>query len=899
MSWAKQLRKQQQTSQLGSNPHKPTSLPTVSPQPILETVTQTAAVQSPVVQQQVQQHVQSTFTSNSSPPPSSTLPSSLPSPNQSPLLSRVNSIPSSNATPITTATASTPIKEAFVPPTTTTTNVQSPILFKQDSINVLKQPTTLSTPSSHTSTTTTTTTTTKSTTPPNSSPTYKPLSTNSYPSRTPYIPTKVQEKKLTGDMFSGVDFSTIKIVEELTMKTINDQVGAEGIRFEPAPFNSLFLNAQIQLSQLEKNVDAKLDRLVDECNSYGMEYKNHLQELLITYQETFQHFSKLEKGVNTIGAGAIHFGDELDSVTQQKIKAQSALSLINYLLELNNPESDQRSDIFTNSERIHELANLVKKLSSVSEDLKEISILNKGKSETESLSNTLENDLINQFERAQERGDLEKMRQCASTLHNFNGGMRCRSRYIQKLKMFFDIESLRRDEHVARDVAKRSIRGNNIQDERFKKFYAEILKDVAHEQHIIQTVFVNQTSAMGMLITRIFEQRVRSFIETVLGMENDNVLFLTTLFYAFQSTKTLLVDPLAQYGISGVDFGNLISSIFCSYQDGYISRELSALQGKLNELLNEERENVKMLIKNNEFDEGGLNPEFTQSFIQQTENALTRCLLLSPELQVADNIKSIFFFLLHGLCTDYIEATLDRVMKLSLPTSDKCFPSLSQLFKVVLSVNQVVGQLQSLYQLYVLPPIQANIIIQSKCSEQLYYHISRMEDKINYALEQSLLTMVAIVDKVLLDQKRNDYMSDDYDASITTTCKNVVSTIQQLFDLSNLCLQGKNFSIFIEEFGLKLNVILLNHYKKFKISQGSFKLMSDLSKYREIFKQFRSHKVDESFDVLFELSKLHMVNAENFKSVIEGGPLSRMSKADIQIYIKQRSDFKSIWLDML
>jgi len=703
-------------------------------------------------------------------------------------------------------------------------------------------------------------------------------------------------------MFKGEDFSPVSFVEDLTRKIVNDQMGSDGLHFDPNPFNSLFLNTQLQLSQLESNIDRKLDDLADECTDFSVDYKSKLQDLLGSYQECFQQFKKLEKGVSTIGTKAVHFGDELDSVHQQKNKAQSALSLINYLLELNNPTTQQRSDIFTNSDRIHELAQLVKKLSSVSEDIKEISGFGQGKLETENLSNTLENDLLNQFERAAERNDFEKMKQCATTLYNFNGGERCRGRYVQKVKMFFDIDSIRKDEHLAFNTSKRMIRGNNIIDTRFEIFYTEILKDIAKEQNVIQNVFINQTSAMAMLIVRVFEQRVRMFIENVLSLEqNNNLMYLQTVHYSFTNTKRLLVDPLSSYGIVGVDLNQLLNSIFCTYQEGYISKEMHSLSDLFIQSLNEEIERLQHLDKSMEYEEDGLNHEITQTFIQQTENSLTRSYTLSPDGLVAENIKTIFFAMLRSLFVDYIEFVLDKYIKL-LPANDsRCLASLSQFFRVILGINQIVGQIQTMFQLFVLPPIQTNINIQSQCSDQLYFHISTLETKICIGLENSLTTMTALIEKTLLDQKRTDYQVEEYDNSVTPTCSASIKLIHSLYDTIKNCLQGKNFNILVEELGLKSQLIFLNHFKKFKIGQGvgTLKLVRDLTEYRNFFKMFKSHKVDDAFELLFEISKLHLVNPDNFKAVIEGGALSRMPKPDLFTFIKQRSDFKSLWLDTL
>ncbi|EGC38338.1 hypothetical protein DICPUDRAFT_28786 [Dictyostelium purpureum] len=494
------------------------------------------------------------------------------------------------------------------------------------------------------------------------------------------------------------------------------------------------------------------------------------------------------------------------------------------------------------------------------------------------------------------------MKQCASTLYNFNGGETCRSRYVQKIKMFFDIDILRKDETLANNTSKRQIRGNNIIDSRFEIFFSDILRDIQHEQNVIQSVFVNQTSAMAMLIVRVFEQRVRGFIENVLNIEANNTsMYLQTTQYAYNSTKKLLVEPLSHLGISGVDLNQLLNSVFYTYQEGYIQRERGHLANLFDATFSEECDRLTGLEKAFEYEEDGLNHEITQTFVQQTENALARSYTLSPEGSLPENIKSIFFLMLKYLFEDYITFVLEKYIKLPMVNDSRCFQAISQLFRVILGINQIVGQIQTLFQVHVLPHIQTSINVQSQCSDQLYFNISSLENNINYGLENSLILMVQLVDKALVDQKRTDYQNEMDDDTTTPTCNSVTKLIQSFYEIAKSCLQGKNLHIFVEELGLKLQVVFLNHFKKFKIGQGSgtLKLIKDLTEYRSTLKSFKSHKVDDAFEMLFEVSKLFLVGPDSFKDIIENGILARVQKSDLIAFIKQRSDFKSIWLDNL
>jgi len=127
-------------------------------------------------------------------------------------------------------------------------------------------------------------------------------------------------------------------------------------------------------------------------------------------------------------------------------------------------------------------------------------------------------------------------------------------------------------------------------------------------------------------------------------------------------------------------------------------------------------------------------------------------------------------------------------------------------------------------------------------------------------------------------------------------CQTCIKFIHNVYDTIIASLDGRNVEIFLEEFGLGVQKLLLNHFKKFKIGKGGLKLMRDLAEYKDAMKLFQIPAVEEASEILGEIAKLHLIAPENLKTVIEEGALSRMDRNEVLTFIRLRNDFKSTWI---
>jgi len=150
-------------------------------------------------------------------------------------------------------------------------------------------------------------------------------------------------------------------------------------------------------------------------------------------------------------------------------------------------------------------------------------------------------------------------------------------------------------------------------------------------------------------------------------------------------------------------------------------------------------------------------------------------------------------------------------------------------------------------------------------------------------------------------RKKDDYKFKEdieYTNDPTKVCQVFVKFVCSVYDTIIDTLDGRNEEIFLEEFGLGIQKLLMNHFKKFKISKGlgGLKLMRDLAEYKDTLKLFQIPTVDEACEILGEISKIHLVAPENLKTVVDEGLLSRMDKNELLTYVRLRSDYKSTWI---
>jgi len=557
----------------------------------------------------------------------------------------------------------------------------------------------------------------------------------------------------------------------------------------------------------------------------------------------------------------------------------------------------------------------------------------KGKELVESESNKLENKLLLKFTKSSSRCDYETMREYANILHEFNGGASCVKRYISLLKMFFDTESLEMDEVLADQgtyTAKvQQLDSFELASARITQFYDEIIESCKKEYLVISRVFPNPPSVMRELAHRIFEQRISMFLERMLYHSGTAISMLTYLRLVVVAHEKIfqLVAVLREFK-TDLDFDSIVASLLLNYIDSYLDTEIQCLSLLYKQELENLMKGADMAGKHGSaFDkmfevskdlatawnlQGKKNPNLLNRvpelttlepilhFIHAHEESVRRCVKLSKPGTIPQSLQRLFDTLLDYLGYQYLHPALEAALEpLRAGRAGRV-----QFLEVVQQANQIVILLQRHFHVEIAPHASQSNSILAECINKKDRLLTVLEDKVSEGLELTLDLIIATLERQLSsEQGRNDFrLSEDDIIAInrpTAACINAVSYIAAQSKVVQANLDGKNVNIFLEELGLRLQTLLLEHFKRFTVSQGmgGMKLKRDVQEYQQCALSFSPFgPVIEAFEVLNDLASIHLVEAGQLRHLMEESALANLKRSQVMDYIKLRSDFKTAWV---
>lgn len=350
--------------------------------------------------------------------------------------------------------------------------------------------------------------------------------------------------------------------------------------FDTKPLLALFEGTLKDLRRMHSDLDVEIDNQTLQKNEQEKDYNSKLLRIKKQFEKTMTDYKQLDQRIYQVGNMAVAIGDHLQAVDKQRAKAEELAEVVNYFIELNSGEI--RSPIWTDDSMIKSRAELLRKLNNLTNELdraeaeitgtahnKEkskdlIKVVRKTKIGKESVAeqvNKLENSLLNRFLDAQNNRNYDDMKLCAEILTNFNGGASCVSKYITTLRIFFDEKSVQLD---------------NVD---INEFFDDLKQICKQEYTIIYRVFPNPADVMQTLSQRIFAQRIETFLDRVLNpIENTGpglVNFLSKLYTCYTKCEQL-VATLKELNVD-LNFNSILDSVFGSYKDEYITREMQSL----------------------------------------------------------------------------------------------------------------------------------------------------------------------------------------------------------------------------------------------------------------------------------------------------------------------------------
>ena len=402
-----------------------------------------------------------------------------------------------------------------------------------------------------------------------------------------------QAPTFTLDTFSSQDFNVKDFIDSLSDSAIpaNRRSGQVSQAFDPRPLIRTFEHALSRLSDLSGDLESRETELSAAVRRAEAQQNSNAQSLGRKLDETIDSFRNLETSIGTEGNdlggdAAVKIGEKLEELDRQRIRAQDARFLIQCWLEVS-----ERGELYLledmrkqgSGERKVRCAQIARQLLKISQRLDpeswgQVNGRRRASNGTngvngatgnssgqgqryntreivEKFSETLEKDLLTQFDEFYRRANFDGMRECAIVLQDFGGGASVIGTFVNQHQFFIDRSQLITEE-VGGDVETWERLADPDADTPGVELSLQSLIDevkivVQEESAIIKRAFPYYELVLARFLQRVFQQSIQQRLEMVLEKANtiSTLAFLRSL-QAARSYIGALVDDLKTHGLT-------------------------------------------------------------------------------------------------------------------------------------------------------------------------------------------------------------------------------------------------------------------------------------------------------------------------------------------------------------
>ncbi|KAL4953019.1 exocyst complex component Sec10-like protein [Aspergillus filifer] len=448
--------------------------------------------------------------------------------------------------------------------------------------------------------------------------------------------------------FSSRDYIVKEFIEALSDTATSNRRSAPGSAtgnqpFDPKPLIRTFENAQRRLGDLSGDLEIKENELSAAVRRAEAQHTQNLNILGKKLKQAIESFQQLDTSLHSTGrpggdlAGAtgnmaVETGRKLEELDRQRRRALDAHFLLECWDGVSNRgeitllENLRRSG---SGEAKVRSAHIARQLLRISQrlDPKSWNESNHGSSESykngnaaphgtdgsngfrcntreiiEKFSETLEKDLLTQFDDFYRKANFEGMKDCATVLQDFNGGASVVALFVNQHQFFIDRSQLVTEE-VGGDpeswdrLADPDAEPSGVEPS-LQSLIDEVRVVVQEESAIIKRAFPNYEQVLGKFLQRVFQQSIQQRLEMVLDKANNvsSLAFLRSLQSSRSSISTL-VDELKAHGLTehpetissqtSLILDQQLEDLFVPYFVGssYIEREKRTLEELFTSLL--------------------------------------------------------------------------------------------------------------------------------------------------------------------------------------------------------------------------------------------------------------------------------------------------------------------------
>ncbi|CAZ82768.1 unnamed protein product [Tuber melanosporum] len=360
--------------------------------------------------------------------------------------------------------------------------------------------------------------------------------------------------------FSSKDFIVKDFIEGLTESSIpiNRRSGTGNSNaFDPKPYIRTFEAALGRLKDLDEALSMRESELKEGVRRAEIDHTRTLGRLSLKFNTTLSEFQRLDTSISDGGGMAVRIGGQLEQLEKQRQRAEDAKFLIQCYTEFSRGDMG-RLESLRRTGRIEDsirCAVVSRQLSLVVKRSDGYRASNRTKELIEAFSETLEQDLLKQFDDAYRKFNIDAMKGCAKVLHDFNGGNSVISNFLNQMDFFIATGKINAGEvAIDADMYEKLSDPDETPpglEPSLMALVSEIRDVMKAESRTIKEVFPFPEQVLGTFLQRVFQQSLQQRLEMVLEKTStlSHLAFLRTL-QASRACIIALADDLKSHGLT-------------------------------------------------------------------------------------------------------------------------------------------------------------------------------------------------------------------------------------------------------------------------------------------------------------------------------------------------------------
>jgi hypothetical protein len=426
-----------------------------------------------------------------------------------------------------------------------------------------------------------------------------------------------RQPQFTLDTFSSQDFIVKDFIEALSDAAIppSRRAGPNAVAFDPKPLIRTFELALNRLKLLSEDLETQENELSAGVRKAEAVHNTNVQARERELERAVDSFHRLERSLDNGeqgGNAAVRIGERLDELDRQSQRAQDAKFILQCWIDVSERRDlSSLDDVrrLQGSEGKLRCAHIARQLLKISQRLDSSNSNGDGVNGndtptelTEKFLESLEKDLLKQFDDFYRRQNFDGMRECAVALKDFGDGASVMGLFVNQHQFFIDrsqliTEDLAADPETWERLADPDTEPPGVEPS-LQSLVDEVKLVVQEESFIMKKAFPFHEEVLVRFLQRIFQQSIQQKLEMVLDKADSisSLAFLRSL-QASRSYISALVEDLKAHGLTehpepasaqtAAVLDQQLEDLFVPYFSGssYIEREKRSLEELYSSLL--------------------------------------------------------------------------------------------------------------------------------------------------------------------------------------------------------------------------------------------------------------------------------------------------------------------------